>query len=505
MQNKLIKKGFIFALIVIYIITIFFPSAITKTNFKSDDICDIPTWYKGDEWSYTANPVVYSSKNGSFNGKILNLKHQLLDVKTISHNGENIEVYQLEITGDISGNFVWEIISGYLEGTVQGISYIRVSDLAEVKTEIISTGTVTILFIKKDYEMNSSNSFFPPLEIYDFPIRINEKWDVSSNIILDSYFVLEDLINEDFSGSTVLDETIQCTTKEIVSVQAGDFDCFKINHSTNTIWFSPEVGNIVRSEIDESNENSSFNMVLSLKSFTRNIQPITITESITPKGAIIDQNVVISGRAIDSQTNDPISNTEILIEIPRVGESWITTTNNDGYYNLTIEAPLILDDTPSDYEFGSDGIIVRCFFEDLYGYKIKSLSILADFPPEAPQINGQINGKINTLYEYSFYSVDPDGDDVYLWIEWGDGTVEQDDWIGPYSSGEKITISHSWAEKGDYEIKAKTKEINGAESKWGTLKVTMPIIKSFGFNFNLFSWFFNHFPNVFPIIQRILG
>jgi hypothetical protein len=33
---------------------------------------DIPTWYQGDEWTYTIDPLYYSSMNGSFSGSIQN-------------------------------------------------------------------------------------------------------------------------------------------------------------------------------------------------------------------------------------------------------------------------------------------------------------------------------------------------------------------------------------------------------------------------------------------------
>ncbi|KAA0001587.1 MAG: hypothetical protein FE048_05275, partial [Thermoplasmata archaeon] len=42
-------------------------------------------------------------------------------------------------------------------------------------------------------------------------------------------------------------------------------------------------------------------------------------------------------------------------------------------------------------------------------------------PPDAPSIIGPTEGKIRTEYEYTFVATDPDGDDVYYWIQWGEG------------------------------------------------------------------------------------
>ncbi len=123
-------------------------------------------------------------------------------------------------------------------------------------------------------------------------------------------------------------------------------------------------------------------------------------------------------------------------------------------------------------------------------------------PPDAPDIDGRTSGKAGTSYEYSFTSTDPDGDDIaeYIvnWDDDGDETI-----TGPFASGEEAKVSHTW-EQGEYTIKAKAKDIHGAESDWGTLKVSMPKNKAFNFNFNLLSWLFERFPNALPILRYLL-
>lgn len=55
--------------------------------------------------------------------------------------------------------------------------------------------------------------------------------------------------------------------------------------------------------------------------------------------------------------------------------------------------------------------------------------------------------------------VDPDGDDIFLCIDWGDGTYEE--WFGPYESGEIVSTSHIWFDEGTYQIKIKTRDWDG--------------------------------------------
>jgi len=100
------------------------------------------------------------------------------------------------------------------------------------------------------------------------------------------------------------------------------------------------------------------------------------------------------------------------------------------------------------------------------------IPIVINNPPNKPQINGTIEGKVGIEYEYTFVSTDPDINDLYYWIDWGDNNTEE--WIGPYFSGQEVKINHSWIEEGTYIIKAKVKDTFDEESSWGTFQVTMP-------------------------------
>ena len=92
--------------------------------------------------------------------------------------------------------------------------------------------------------------------------------------------------------------------------------------------------------------------------------------------------------------------------------------------------------------------------------------------PSIPLINGPISGKIRVKYTFFISTVDPDNDDVYYYIDWGDNTSNF--WLGPYDSGEEISVSHRWSNQGNFEIRIKAKNTIGAVSDWGILTVTIP-------------------------------
>jgi hypothetical protein len=130
-----------------------------------------------------------------------------------------------------------------------------------------------------------------------------------------------------------------------------------------------------------------------------------------------------------------------------------------------------------------------CCFKT-YGYNRRNT------PPDPPIITGPIRGTAGKQYEYTFCAIDPDGDDIYYAIEWGDGGFAVT--FYPHPSGEEITLSHEWQEKGDYTIKAKAMDTLGAVSDWGYLNVSMPRNRIT----NLFLQFLMRFMNLSPLIRN---
>ncbi len=125
-------------------------------------------------------------------------------------------------------------------------------------------------------------------------------------------------------------------------------------------------------------------------------------------------------------------------------------------------------------------------------------------PPSAPDISGSVHGRLGKKYDYTFTTIDPDGDAIYYYVEWGDKT--NSGWVGPYNSFEEVIISHRWLFQGSYIIGSKVKDIYGAESNWTTLTVIMPKNKSIDKPFlNFLQNFLEKYPNMFPIIRYLLG
>jgi hypothetical protein len=72
-------------------------------------------------------------------------------------------------------------------------------------------------------------------------------------------------------------------------------------------------------------------------------------------------------------------------------------------------------------------------------------------------------------FNFTFNATDPDRDDIYYFIDWGDGSTSG--WSGPYRSSEEVIQNHTWIKKGTYLVRAKAKDIYDQEGPWGTMQI----------------------------------
>ncbi len=117
------------------------------------------------------------------------------------------------------------------------------------------------------------------------------------------------------------------------------------------------------------------------------------------------------------------------------------------------------------YKIPTSGIDEYPFME-AYGWE--------NLPPSAPMIIGPSSGRIGVYYTYNFSSEDPESGGVYYYIDWGDGSYIE--WEGPFPSGKVVRFSHKWDRQATYTIRAKARDEHGKESKWSTLKVSVPYV-----------------------------
>ena len=120
-------------------------------------------------------------------------------------------------------------------------------------------------------------------------------------------------------------------------------------------------------------------------------------------------------------------------------------------------------------------------------------------PPEIPDINGPNSGKVKVEIEYTFSTTDPESDNVFYIVNWGDGTST--DWIGPNPSGEEIKIKHKWNKIQTYTISCKAKDTNESQTSWATMEINIPRYKFVGNS--LIQRFMQYYSKIFLLIRNI--
>ncbi len=120
--------------------------------------------------------------------------------------------------------------------------------------------------------------------------------------------------------------------------------------------------------------------------------------------------------------------------------------------------------------------------------------IVGNTPPEI-EITGPNLGKPDIEYEFVFIITDPDGDENFFYVDWGDGSHEN--WMGPFGSGNPVNITHAWAKKGSYIIKAKVRD-DCVESEWYEFRLEINRNRASNLWFN---WLLERF----PMLERLIS
>ncbi|MBU1940816.1 MAG: M28 family peptidase, partial [Candidatus Thermoplasmatota archaeon] len=161
------------------------------------------------------------------------------------------------------------------------------------------------------------------------------------------------------------------------------------------------------------------------------------------------------------------------------------------YYDYIEITVLPLGEAASDqlyfWEYGYDGLFYHEYEFNYYyhtpqdtianmniSYAVKcsklvlatlaSLARLSSTAPETPGLSGENQGIAGQSYDFTIVTTDPDGDNIYYLIDWGDGSSSG--WVGPFASGEQTILSHIWNIQGQYTLRGKAKDTYNVESDW---------------------------------------
>jgi outer membrane protein assembly factor BamB len=149
---------------------------------------------------------------------------------------------------------------------------------------------------------------------------------------------------------------------------------------------------------------------------------------------------------------------------------------------------------------GSDGtVFVGNAVDENGGYSQGYLYAFNELEPNAPsatKIHGPISGSKFTNYSYMFQSTSPLENELYFFINWDDR--RNTGWIGPYHSGERIMLNHSWNDETTFTIVAWVKDTENRMGPRSEFDVTIPRYKICSSSLLL------RFLDRFPFLERLL-
>jgi len=115
---------------------------------------------------------------------------------------------------------------------------------------------------------------------------------------------------------------------------------------------------------------------------------------------------------------------------------------------------------------GSWEMVVGCRNGQVWCFS-GGLDAAVNGPPEMTQTIMNPGGIPNKSYPSFFEATDPEVDDVYLQIEWGDGQTEG--WIGPHTSGAQVEVFHTWDSVGTFPARVRARDTDNNTGDWSAI------------------------------------
>jgi hypothetical protein len=192
---------------------------------------------------------------------------------------------------------------------------------------------------------------------------------------------------------------------------------------------------------------------------------VSITSSTGKINRAVCENTIYDGSLlgyVNDTSGNPIEGALVRVYFHETYEE--DYSDSTGYYHVT-DIPIcecLKNATCSKEDYKTEWILLGIAENTTHDFILTSINNNLPLPP------------IMWTEDFSTFYIptpqNPDGDDVYYWIDWGDGTSSE--WIGPYAPGETACVSHEWIDEGTYEIKVKAKDQDG-ESRWAVYSLTL--------------------------------
>jgi hypothetical protein len=212
---------------------------VDQSNAVSPRTMNVPQLKSGSELRYSLNIALpdYEFMEDISMDQSAEMVMTVIKIENVNVNENDFEAYVIDVSMEMTMSMTLEgeTVTTKSEGT--GTQWTRVSDLATIK----AVSETTSISFGESSGFESEIIYDPPLNGYDFPLSIAEKWTGSSEASIKDTFY--------FSGEPEVweesfESTIECEALHVadVTVPAGTFETFAIWSSEGEGMFSDRSG-----------------------------------------------------------------------------------------------------------------------------------------------------------------------------------------------------------------------------------------------------------------------
>ena len=358
----------------------------------ANGVVDVPSWRIGDEWVYetrfdVAQLLAQANVSASLNTLTGDTDYEIEDMFFITVNGIQTLAYKMKIEGEFtSGNSgaTLEGITGRLNIEYTGEDIIRVRDLAVINSEFeldVNFAPLNLGFLSQNLATISFDTYYnPPKEKYDFPMRTGDQWYMpfmSGTSVSGSsdYF---DPTEFDTNGAENTSWQVTAEgipTEDNLNIKYGGCDdSYKINEwnatgvSAGFNWYCPDVR--FNSWIRISN-SAGFTIDWLLKTYSP-VDSNSVNPSSSPGGRNTQIHVSTATTAtlpnaieqisieysVAGSPSIPMKNTNLQLRYEIADTIANPTTDNNGQAQVALNVSDEVDDTITDDDYTSNGVIV---------------------------------------------------------------------------------------------------------------------------------------------------
>jgi len=345
------------------------PNFFVSSSKASGGDVDVPAWRIGDKWTYDGFMDVGSllTDNGvSSNIQTITgeMDMEVKDILTMTVENQSTLVYKVEYEGLFEANGVE--LSGYngnLDVDYLEVDYIRVSDLAVIEMTMDIDVTFQVFIITIDVgHIIVTNSYTPPQEQYDFPLRVGDTWtnNYTNNVTWsgssDYFTIPDDTSSHSSSRHSVVS---QGDPGVPYSGCSGSYNITTYNQTwvpEGFLWWCPAVKNNAWRHIYIDLGMSVDFKLKSVDLVTRNME---IDVEFNYPAWPLDTNLSTWVNITDGSGN-PIGSQTVEFRYECVGFSATLTTASNGSAFIRFDSDHALDPSPSwisPGEYASHGVI----------------------------------------------------------------------------------------------------------------------------------------------------